>query len=90
LTKLVNLHYNVILMYYILESAFMFSIRLPKHIEIELMECAKELDRPKSKIVNEALSLYLEDLKDYIKANKVLAKNEPTISHEDLKRELGI
>jgi predicted DNA-binding protein len=68
----------------------MFTIRLPKEIESELVECAKELNKPKSKIVNEALAFYLEDLQDYIKAKKVLAKNEPTISHEDLKRELGI
>ena len=68
----------------------MFSIRLSKDIEDELISCAKELNRPKSKIVGEALALYLEDLKDYIKAKKILAKNEPTISHEDLKRDLGI
>ena len=68
----------------------MFSIRLSKDVEDELISCSKELNRPKSKIVGEALALYLEDLKDYIKAKKILAKNEPTISHEDLKRELGI
>lgn len=68
----------------------MFSIRLPNEIESELIDCAKQLNRPKSKIVKDALSLYLEDLKDYIKAKEILAKKEPTISHEDLKRELGL
>lgn len=32
----------------------------------------------------------LEDVQDYIKAKKILYKNEPAISHKDLKRELGI
>jgi predicted DNA-binding protein len=68
----------------------MISIRLPQEVENELLVCAKELKKTKSKIVYEALILYLEDLQDYITAKKVLAKNNPTISHEDLKRELGI
>ena len=37
----------------------MFSIRLSKEMELELESCAKELKTPKSKIVNEALALYL-------------------------------
>ena len=57
----------------------MFSIRLSKDIEDELISCAKELNRPKSKIVGEALALYLEDLKDYIKAKKILAKNRDKV-----------
>lgn len=68
----------------------MFSIRLPESMEHDLINCAKTLNTTKSRIVNEALGLYLEDLKDYIKAKKIIAKNEPTISHENLKRELGI
>ncbi len=68
----------------------MFSIRLPKDIEDSLLLCSKELDTPKSKLVADALLVYLEDLKDYIKAKKILAKNEPTISHEELKREFGL
>ena len=59
-------------------------------MEDELMQCAKELNKSKSKIAYEALKLYLEDIQDYIKAKKILAKNKPLISHEDLKRELGI
>ena len=68
----------------------MISIRLPQEVENELLACAKELNKTKSKIVYEALLLYLEDLQDYITAKKVMAKNNPRISHEDLKRELGI
>lgn len=68
----------------------MISIRLPQEVENELLACAKELHKTKSKIVYEALLLYLEDLQDYIKAKKVMEQNNPRISHEDLKRELGI
>lgn len=73
-----------------LKAVKMFSIRLPKDIEDSLLLCSKELDTPKSKLVADALLVYLEDLKDYIKAKKILAKNEPTISHEELKREFGL
>lgn len=68
----------------------MLSIRLPKNMEDALSICAKELKTPKSKIACDALKLYLEDLQDYIRARKIIAKNEPTISHEELKHELGI
>ncbi|TXI99690.1 MAG: anti-toxin [Neisseriales bacterium] len=59
-------------------------------MEQSLVLCAKELHKSKSELVQEALSNYLEDIQDYISAKKVLARNEPTISHEDLKRELGL
>ncbi len=59
----------------------MFSIRLPEDIESELISCAKDLGKPKAQIVKEALVLYLEDLKDYIKAKRIVSKKQPTISH---------
>ncbi len=68
----------------------MFALRLPVELEQSLVLCAKELHKSKSELVQEALSNYLEDIQDYISAKKVLARNEPTISHEDLKRELGL
>jgi len=66
------------------------AVRLPIEVEESLMFCAKELNKSKSQLINDALINYLEDIQDYISAKKVLAKNEPTISHEDLKRELGL
>lgn len=68
----------------------MFALRLPVELEQSLALCAKELHKSKSELVQEALANYLEDVQDYISAKKVLAKKEPTISHEDLKRELGL
>lgn len=68
----------------------MFALRLPVELEQSLVLCAKELHKSKSELVQEALANYLEDIQDYISAKKVLARNEPTISHEDLKRELGL
>lgn len=68
----------------------MFALRLPVELEQSLVLCAKELHKSKSELVQEALANYLEDIQDYISAKKVLARNEPTILHEDLKRELGL
>lgn len=68
----------------------MFALRLPVELEQSLTLCAKELHKSKSELVQEALANYLEDVQDYISAKKVLARKEPTISHEDLKRELGL
>jgi predicted DNA-binding protein len=68
----------------------MFALRLPVELEQSLVRCAKELHKSKSELVQEALANYLEDIQDYISAKKVLARKEPTVSHEDLKRELGL
>jgi predicted DNA-binding protein len=72
-----------------MEEIIMLSIRLPKEIATELAPCAKDLNISKSKIVNDALALYLEDLHYYIQARKVLAKDEPTFTHEELKHEFA-
>lgn len=68
----------------------MVSIRLPEEMEIELTNCAKNLKITKSKIINDALSIYLEDLQLYMKAKEVLEKDEPTYTHEELKHEFGL
>jgi hypothetical protein len=36
------------------------------------------------------ITLYFEDLKDYIRAKRIVSKKQATISHKDLKRDLGI
>ena len=68
----------------------MISIKLPQEVENKWSSCAKALNKTQSKIVYEALLLYLDDVQDYIAAKKVMKQNNPRISHADLKRELGI
>lgn len=64
--------------------------RLTAELENSLVFCAKELNKSKSKLVNEALVKYLEDLKDYISAKKVLARNETTFTLDQVEHELGL
>lgn len=68
----------------------LMAVRLSLDLEQSLAFCAKELHRPKSQLVNEALSIYLEDVQDYISAKKVLELNEPTFSLDEVERELDL
>lgn len=66
------------------------AVRLPVELEQSLVYCAEELHKTKSELIQEALANYLEDLQDYISAKKVLARNEPTFSLDEVERELGL
>jgi predicted DNA-binding protein len=66
------------------------AVRVSEELEQSLIFCAKELNKPKTELVNNALVKYLEDVEDFISAKKILAKNEATISQAEMERELGI
>ncbi len=68
----------------------LIAVRVPVELEQSLIFCAKELHKPKSELVNQALANYLEEIEDYISAKKVLALNEPTFSLDEVERELGV
>ncbi len=66
------------------------AVRVSEELEQSLVFCARELNKKKTELVNSALAKYLEDMEDYINAKKILARNEPTISQEQMERELGL
>lgn len=63
----------------------LMTVRLPIEIEQSLMFCAKELNKPKSELVNIALANYLEDVQDFISAKKALAETKKTYTMEEIK-----
>lgn len=66
------------------------SLRLPDKVNAILDTLAGELHTTKSKLIKEAIMERIEDYLDIKTIDQVLAKNEPTISHEELMRELGL
>jgi predicted DNA-binding protein len=68
----------------------MFSIRLPKELETDLVCLAKQLHLNKSKIVISALTQYIEDQQDYITASTILKQNNKRYTHEEVMRELDL
>ena len=51
---------------------------------------ANELHTTKSKLIKDAIAERIEDYLDIKTINEIVARNESTISHEELKRELGL
>ena len=96
MTLIGMLRYNIaILLLYSFYWGFkmakhLMAVRLSLDLEQSLAFCAKELHKSKSQLVNEALSIYLEDVQDYISAKKVLESNEPTFSLDEVEHELDI
>lgn len=68
----------------------MFSIRLPKELETDLIGLAKQLHINKSKIVISALAQYIEDQQDYITASSILKQNNKKYTHDEVMRELEL
>lgn len=68
----------------------MLTVRLKPETEARLNELAAATGRSKSHYVRQAIEEFLEDRADYLLAISVLEKNEPAISVEELRRELGI
>lgn len=66
------------------------SLRLPDKMNIILDKLASELHITKSKLIKEAIMERIEDYLDIKSIDEVVSKNEPTISHEELMRELGL
>jgi len=73
-----------------MSSITALSIRLPEQMNSALDKLAGELHTTKSKIIKDAIIERLEDYLDAKTIDDIVARNEPTISHKDLKRELGL
>ena len=65
------------------------NITLPASINDEMNAFAEELNEKKSHIISSALVMYFDYL-DIRVAEKRLASNEPTISLEQIRIELGL
>ncbi|KTD21285.1 DUF6290 family protein [Legionella londiniensis] len=66
------------------------AIRLPEELEKELSMVAKKMRRSKSFMVREAISHYLEDIRDYQEATDALKNTERLYSFEEVRKELGL
>jgi predicted DNA-binding protein len=66
------------------------SLRLPDRMNHILEMLANELHTTKSKLIKDAIAERIEDYLDTKTIDEIVARNEPTISHEELKRELGL
>lgn len=66
------------------------SVRLPEKMNVILDTLAGELHTTKTQLIKDAILERIEDYLDSKTIDQVLSKNEPTISHDDLMRELGV
>jgi predicted DNA-binding protein len=64
------------------------SFQAPKAMKAELERVAKKLDRSKAYIIRQALTEYMEDLKDYVevKSYKATYNPEKNVPWEEIKR----
>ena len=68
----------------------MLGVRLEPELEQRLERLAKKTGRTKSFYAKEAIRQYVEDREDYLLAEEVLRRNEPTISLMELMRRYGL
>jgi RHH-type transcriptional regulator, rel operon repressor / antitoxin RelB len=68
----------------------MLGVRLEPELEARLESLAKATGRSKSFYAKEAIRQYIEDREDSLLADKVLRRNEPVFTLEEVKRELGL
>ena len=68
----------------------MLAIRLDPAIELRLEQLAKRTGRTKTFYAREAILEHLEDLEDTYLATQRLRKPAPTLSAQEVKRDLGL
>jgi len=68
----------------------MLGVRLEPELERRLARLAKKTGRSKSYYARQAIRQFLEDREDYLLGIRVLERNEPTLSLEELERRLGL
>jgi len=68
----------------------MLGIRLEPELEEKLESLAKETGRTKSYYAREAIRQFLEDREDYLKGIAAIERREPTITLDELERQLGL
>jgi RHH-type rel operon transcriptional repressor/antitoxin RelB len=67
------------------------SVRLPKTLAEQLDSIAKEIERPRSFIIQKALEFYIEDLADLqIALDRLHDQTDPVISSRRLKKSLNL
>jgi len=67
------------------------SVRLPKDLAEQLDGIAKEIERPRSFIIQKALESYIEDFADLqIALDRLRDKSDAVISGKELRKSLGI
>lgn len=68
--------------------------RISDELNDRLSRLAKKIDRPKGYIIAKAIEEYTielqEEIDDYNDAMEILARNEPTITWEEIQRKHGI
>jgi len=68
----------------------MLGVRLEPELEARLEALAKATGRSKSFYAKEAIRQYIEDREDALLADRILSRNEPVFTLEEVKRELGL
>lgn len=68
----------------------MLSVRLSEDMERRLDNLAKKSHRTKTYYAKKAIEEFIEDREDYLLAVSILEKNNPTITLEQLEKELGL
>ncbi len=67
------------------------SVRLPKDLAEQLDGIAKEIERPRSFIIQKALESYIKDFADLqIALDRLHNKSDAVISGKELRKSLGI
>ena len=68
----------------------MLGVRLEPELEARLDSLAKATGRSKSFYAKEAIRQYIEDCEVSLLADRILSRNEPVFTLEEVKRELGL
>ena len=68
----------------------MLAVRLPEDIEQRIEALAQQTGRTKSFYVREALQEYLDDMEDYYLAETRRKQPQPSITLDEVERELGL
>jgi RHH-type rel operon transcriptional repressor/antitoxin RelB len=71
-----------------IKEIVMLALRLPPDIEKRLADLARKTGRTKSFYAREAILRHIEDLEDFHLADERLRRGGPTVSLEELEREL--
>jgi RHH-type rel operon transcriptional repressor/antitoxin RelB len=66
------------------------TIRVPDELETRLDNLVRKTGRTKTFYVRTALEQFIEDREDYLLAVDVMGRDEPTISLDELERNLGL
>jgi RHH-type rel operon transcriptional repressor/antitoxin RelB len=78
------------LYYLIKKEQVMFAIRLPEQLEERLESLAKRTGRTKTFYAKKAIEQIVEDMEDYLFAEKRLRENNPSATLSEVGKRLGL